>query len=98
MGKALGEVGFELLKPLKGAPRDDTLDAVHELAERLRTTGSGALQIRACLGFAVWHAGPFLRVYGGSRSDCAPVSSLYSVRCPLPTSDGAGPAAARAAD
>jgi WD40 repeat protein len=43
VGKALREVGFELLDPLKDATRDDMLFGVHALADKLRKAGPGAI-------------------------------------------------------
>jgi uncharacterized caspase-like protein len=62
MGKALREVGFEVLKPLKDASRDDTLDAVYELAERLRSAGSGAIGFLYYSGHGVAVSGENLLV------------------------------------
>src|SRR5215813_7817932 len=62
LGKALGEVGFELLKPLKDASRDDTLDAVYELAERLRSAGSAAIGFLYYSGHGVAVSGENLLV------------------------------------
>jgi formylglycine-generating enzyme required for sulfatase activity len=43
VGRALREVGFALLEPLKDATRDDMLFGVHDLAARLRKAGPGAI-------------------------------------------------------
>jgi uncharacterized caspase-like protein len=43
VGKALTEVGFELLPPRKDATRDQMLFAVYELADRMRKAGPTAI-------------------------------------------------------
>src|SRR5262245_1206936 len=43
IGRALTEVGFNVLDPLKDATRDDMLFGIYELAGRLRQAGPGAV-------------------------------------------------------
>jgi uncharacterized protein len=43
VGRALGEVGFTVLDPLKDATRHDMLFGVYKLADRLRKAGPGAV-------------------------------------------------------
>jgi hypothetical protein len=43
VGRALTDVGFNVLDPLKDATRDDMLFGVHELAVKLRQAGPGAV-------------------------------------------------------
>src|SRR5262247_470928 len=43
VGRALTEVGFNVLDPLKDATRDDMLFGIYELAGRLRQAGPGAV-------------------------------------------------------
>jgi len=43
VGRALSEVGFTLLDPIKDATRDDMLFGVHKLAARLRSAGPGSV-------------------------------------------------------
>src|SRR5262245_64609999 len=43
VGRALTEVGFNVLEPLKDATRDDMLFGIYELASRLRQAGAGAV-------------------------------------------------------
>jgi hypothetical protein len=43
VGRALSEVGFTVLDPLKDATRDDMLFGVYKLAERLRKAGPGTV-------------------------------------------------------
>jgi uncharacterized caspase-like protein len=43
VGRALTDVGFNVLDPLKDATRDDMLFGVHNLAVKLRQAGAGAI-------------------------------------------------------
>src|SRR5262245_34859310 len=43
VGRALTEVGFNVLDPLKDTTRDDMLFGIYELAGRLRQAGAGAV-------------------------------------------------------
>src|SRR5262245_35648585 len=43
VGRALTDVGFTVLDPLKDATRDDMLFGAHELATKLRQAGAGAI-------------------------------------------------------
>src|SRR5262245_14978088 len=43
VGRALTDVGFDVLDPLKNATRDDMLFGIYELAGRLRQAGAGAV-------------------------------------------------------
>ena len=43
VGRALTDVGFNVLDPLKDATRDDMLFGVHDLAAKLRQAGAGAI-------------------------------------------------------
>src|SRR5215813_15450191 len=43
VGRALTDVGFNVLEPLKDATRDDMLFGVHALAAKLRQAGAGAV-------------------------------------------------------
>src|SRR5215510_7595282 len=54
VGRALTDVGFKVLDPLKDATRDDMLFGVHELAVKLRQAGVGDIGFIYCPG----HGGP----------------------------------------
>jgi caspase domain-containing protein len=52
VGRALAEVGFTVLDPLKDATRDDMLFGVYKLAELLRKAGPGAVGFLYYTGMA----------------------------------------------
>jgi len=53
VGRALTDVGFNVLNPLKDAARDDMLFGVHELAVKLRQAGAGAIGLLYYTGHGV---------------------------------------------
>jgi hypothetical protein len=57
VGRALGEVGFTILEPLKDATRDDMLFGVYKLAELLRKAGPGAVGFFYYTGHGIAVAG-----------------------------------------
>ncbi len=57
VGRALKEVGFEILDPVKDASRDEMLEAVHDFGTRLRRAGRGAVGFLYYTGHGVSAAG-----------------------------------------
>jgi formylglycine-generating enzyme required for sulfatase activity len=68
VGRALEEVGFTLLKPLKDGSRDDILFQVHDLAARLRKAGPGAIGFLYYTGHGVAVAGDNVLIPTNARA------------------------------